>query len=683
MLKKLIVLCMGLVAGLAWAAEPASSSTASTSKKRTSSQAIETTSATSTSVAEKKSRPTDTCELLTTENDDIIYRIAQDINLVGEGEYIGIESPSVTNNTIIRALTDAAQRKAQVKIFVNEPTKENYPERLTTTYNDLRSKNITVAIIPTLHAKRIVILKNNNTSRIVYLGSLNMTQNSPDNVEIMMRCTDQKLFTESYGDQQRLGTNFYRNRPTTPVDFASKRIINSFYPEAIAAKKRMIEDFVTCNHPHDYLYFIAYTLDDPEFIDAIIQTKQRSDKPITVILDSKAKTNILRELLLANIDVYVFNKNRSEKTRQGHHKSMHIKAIFRQCNQKCLTLISTANFTQAGKNDINHDLWEPCTFEFSEQFKLILETLKQKCEKLNSQDYQPQPQDGTPQQMGQKMLPLMWCRDCIFDNTNEILRLIRAGADLSLTEGMYGSTALIKAIATDHHEIAQALIDAGANVNQICTDPQNPSSHHTALQTAARNGRTQLVNLLIKNDIIPTLNYSDQHGNTPLFMAINGNHVEIVKALLKAGANPNIPGDYRVSTSRWGHTGSIPPLVQALSNLEIAQALIEAGALLDATDREGLTAFLHATMSNNIPMITLLARAGANVNAHYPTTGKTPLMEAISKGDQKLVKLLLALGADINAQDRYRKTAFDHAAEKPEMLNLLNDIKFARENLIE
>lgn len=673
------------MAGLAWAQqEPADSSSTSISKKRAFNNTLEAKSSISASTSDtrKKTHSTNTCELLATIHNDIITKIVEDINLAGKDDYIGIESPSFTNERVKNALISAAEKNAKIKIFVNDPTKENNTDGLITTYNNLRDKNITVIIIPNLHAKRIVILKNTGAPRIVYLGSLNMTQNSPYNIEIMMRCTDPNLFIESYGDQQRLGTNSYSTRLTAPVDFDSPRIINSFYPEAIAAKKIMIEDFATCHHPHDHLYFVTYTLDDPEFINAIIQAKQRSSKSITVILDSTTKTNVLRQLVLANIDTYAFNKNRAETTPQGFLKAMHIKAIFRQCNQECLSLISTANFTQLGKTNIDHDLWYPCSFHSFEQAQRMLEAIKQQSEKLNPLDYQPQPTDGTPQQMGEKILALSWCRDCIFDNTNEILRLIRAGADLSLTD-MYGSTALIKATATDHPEIVQALLDAGANANQICTNPDKSSSHYTALQLAARSGYTQLVNLLIQTGITPTLNYTDQHGNTPLFMAINGNYVDIVKALLKAGANPNIPGNYSVSTSRWGHTGSVPPLVQAVSNLEIAQALIEAGAHLDATDREGLTAFLRATMANNIPMIQLLAHAGADINAHYPNTGKTALMEAITKGDIKLVTTLLSVGADISAQDRYRKTAFDHAAGKPQILNLLNDIKFARENLSE
>lgn len=554
------------------------------------------------------------CILLATPNDAIINKIAADISSVEKNGYIGIESPSISNGIIIDKLVEAAQKGTRVQTFVNDPNKENNPERLINIYNYLKNKNIIVTELSNLHAKRIVIAKNipaKDQDKIVYLGSLNMTENSPYNHEIMMRCIDPILFHESYDDQHRLGKPFY-NRSVGPVDFISGRIINSSAPQADVAKKTVIEEFSGCStHPHDYLYFAAYTLDDPEIVTALIKAKQNSNKPIKVILDGvnweKHKTSIIKPLVLANVDVYIFNKDKSKKTQFNHPKSMHIKAILRQCNQKCLSFISTANFTKAGRQDINHDLWQPCSFVLSEQLKRILDNVIQESEKLNPRDFQPLPVDGTPNQMGQKLLELMKYNETTLANINEILRLIAAGADLTLTEPLYGATALIKAIRNNNIEIIQALIDANANVNQT-------SNHNSALLSAASSGHTQIVQLLIDEDITPTLNFTDQFGNTPLFMAVSGNYIEIVKALLKAGADPNKPGDYREAT-RWLAAGSKPPLVQA-----------------------------------------------------------------VSRGNLEIVKLLLGAGADFYAKDRENKTAFDHAAGKPEILNLLNDVKFAREN---
>lgn len=559
----------------------------------------------------KRIKRESTSRLLATPQDNIIAMIAADIDAVQPNGYIGIESPSVSNRIIRDKLIAAAARGAKVKIYVNDPARENNPN-LVVIYDNLKNNDIEITVVPTLHAKRIVIAKHipaKDTEKIVYIGSLNMTENSPHNHEIMMRCTDAELFLESYGDQHRLGKPYYNQRVPKPINVTSRTLMHSSYPEAAAAKKRVIEEFSSCTHPHDYLYIAAFTLDDPEIMQAIIQAKQRSQRPIKVILDAinlqMHRATIIKPLVLAGVDVYIFNRDQSKRTPLTYPKMMHVKAILRQCNQKCLSMISTANFTAAGKQDINQDLWEPCSLEFSDQLKRILDTVMQESEKLNREEFQPRTEDGTPQQMGNKLLELMKYNSTILANVKEILRLITAGADLTL-KGQYGNTALLRAAGSGNAEIVQALIDAGADVNYSLKD------HTTSLQIAVNSGRADIVQFLI--DAGAMINFSDQYGNTPLFMATNSNHINIAKILIKAGADVNKPGDYR-EASRWLPAGNTPPLV-------------------------------NAVLRNYI----------------------------------ELVKLLLEAGADMYAKDREGKTAFDRAAQNPQMLDLLNSVKFVREN---
>ena len=66
-------------------------------------------------------------------------------------------------------------------------------------------------------------------------------------------------------------------------------------------ERKLLKNFHQCStHPHDYLYFAAYTLDNEDIINAIIEAKQNSHKPIKVILDAanwqKHKTSILNHL---------------------------------------------------------------------------------------------------------------------------------------------------------------------------------------------------------------------------------------------------------------------------------------------------------------------------------------------------------------------------------------------------
>ncbi len=339
-----------------------------------------------------------TCRLLATPHDDIIDEIVTDINAVQPNGYIGIESPSLSNQKIIDALISAAERNVTVKVFVNDPSKEESPNRKSA-YKRLRDKN-NISIteykpIPEitnrkLHTKRVVIKKNirgtndQSEDKVVYIGSLNMTQASPENHEIMMRCTDTESFKESFGDQQRLGRDFYDRVVKTPFDLTKRTIMHTTYPQARAAKKELIEGYGACAQPDDYLYITAYKLDDPEFVQSIIQAKQ-SGKPVTVLLDGESwqkNPNKIKDLFNAGVDVYVFNKHQDITTRFNHPKKMHIKAILRKCNGQCQALITTANLTLTAKEDINQDLWEPCTAEFAERLKDILDNIIRESKKI-------------------------------------------------------------------------------------------------------------------------------------------------------------------------------------------------------------------------------------------------------------------------------------------------------------
>jgi len=329
------------------------------------------------------------CTLLATPHDDIISIIAADIGAAQPNGYIGIESPSLSNKEIINALTSAAERGVKVKIFVNDPNKEQSPNR----HNEYRRlkaiPNISLAVIKNLHTKRIVIKKNiadQDQDKMVYIGFLNMTQNSPHNHEIMTRCTDAELFKESFGDQQRLGKSYYDRGLQKPFDLTARSIMHSSYPEAHAFKKQIIDQYVTCSHPEDYLYVAMYRLDDPEIIQTIINAKQHSGKPVTVILDGEnwqKSPNKIKHLVQSGVDVYIYNKGQCKTTACNYPKSMHIKAILRKCNQTCLSVISTANLTiPSREKKINQDLWEPCSSEFSEQLKSILDTIIAECERI-------------------------------------------------------------------------------------------------------------------------------------------------------------------------------------------------------------------------------------------------------------------------------------------------------------
>jgi ankyrin repeat protein len=69
----------------------------------------------------------------------------------------------------------------------------------------------------------------------------------------------------------------------------------------------------------------------------------------------------------------------------------------------------------------------------------------------------------------------------------------------------------------------------------------------------------------------------------------------------------------------------------------------------DMAESDGSTALMVAISKNRKEMVEALIRAGADVNAR-DDTGMTPLMYAAMRGSLEIVKFLHKSGADINAR---------------------------------
>src|SRR5271169_4901566 len=79
------------------------------------------------------------------------------------------------------------------------------------------------------------------------------------------------------------------------------------------------------------------------------------------------------------------------------------------------------------------------------------------------------------------------------------------------------------------------------------------------------------------------------------------------------------------------------------------EALIKAGANVNAANHYGVTALSQACINGNAPMVEALLKAGADANT-FQAEGQTALMTAAKAGNAQVVKLLLDHGAEINAK---------------------------------
>jgi ankyrin repeat protein len=226
------------------------------------------------------------------------------------------------------------------------------------------------------------------------------------------------------------------------------------------------------------------------------------------------------------------------------------------------------------------------------------------------------------------------------------------------------------------------LIEKGADVNK--RDAQG----YTALQSAARNRRAELISVLLayKADA----NLRDVDGYTALHHAVLRNHPESVRALAQRGADLSattptgytplalaiIEDQYKAAMAlieagapvdtAVGDTQLTPLMLTAgkearrLSlaagisrveklnpqdpgQLEVAKALLDRGAKVNAVSASGVTALLLAAAHNNAPIVGLLAESGADKSAKTHD-GFTAEDLARQNGNSAVVSLLTLLG---------------------------------------
>jgi len=118
------------------------------------------------------------------------------------------------------------------------------------------------------------------------------------------------------------------------------------------------------------------------------------------------------------------------------------------------------------------------------------------------------------------------------DNLDAIRQHIKAGSDLNIPESTRGSTPLITSAALGRIEVAEILIEGGADINYKNEDGS------TALHTAIAFGKTEVAEILIDAGI--DLNIKNNDGSTALHTAAFFCNVEVLEALLENGVDKSL-----------------------------------------------------------------------------------------------------------------------------------------------
>ncbi|CAG9982408.1 unnamed protein product [Clonostachys byssicola] len=238
---------------------------------------------------------------------------------------------------------------------------------------------------------------------------------------------------------------------------------------------------------------------------------------------------------------------------------------------------------------------------------------------------------------------------------------------------------LVKAAYRGNTQVAQFLLEAGANVDQV------DIKWGSAIQTAVKNGDMDMAELLVEAGADINLSkepyshawFFDGPGHvpmrlfSPLQLATRARNFDMVQYLLRCNADTNgLPALDIIEKAPyaedmvWGDYET--PLSYAVleSDLDIATLLLDSGADPNAVSLHGHTALGAACREENLwqpDMVKLLLDNGAEPQCHLGPE----LQLAILHGDLILVDDLLQKGVDINAPPYFKgkRTALQAAAE--------------------
>jgi ankyrin repeat protein len=272
-----------------------------------------------------------------------------------------------------------------------------------------------------------------------------------------------------------------------------------------------------------------------------------------------------------------------------------------------------------------------------------------------------------------------------------VAALLDGGAGIDQVSAGDGSSPLLMATQNGHFDLAMMLLQRGANPNLaaltdgvaplfsvIQTQWSNFTSHpQPRAHDLAKTGYMELVEALLKAGADPNMRITahlwywefgdragiDIAGATPFWRAAYADDLELMKLLAQHGADPNIPTRWnevgmragRQEDGRAGDDSGLPPIPEGSPNNYPIHAAAGGGWI-------GFIAIDQNQVPNNFLNVVkwLVEEQGADVNVQN-SWGYAPLHYAAARGDIAMIDYLVSKGANLNPVSRLGQTPTDFA----------------------
>ena len=186
------------------------------------------------------------------------------------------------------------------------------------------------------------------------------------------------------------------------------------------------------------------------------------------------------------------------------------------------------------------------------------------------------------------------------------------------------------------------------------------------LARAAASGNTKRMDTLISKGA--DVNHVGKEGMTPLMWALGKKSKSGMRYLLERGANPNVPAKRGLSVTM---------LTAGIEDTEYLEMVLAHGGdpnYVNTSTDVVITPLFMAIDNANAATAALLIRAGADLNYNKHMSKMTPMMDAATLNQWKIVYLLLEAGADYSITNSWNKTIAWHINEVRLVKNSENQI---------
>jgi ankyrin repeat protein len=230
-------------------------------------------------------------------------------------------------------------------------------------------------------------------------------------------------------------------------------------------------------------------------------------------------------------------------------------------------------------------------------------------------------------------------------------RLIADNVSLEIKDD-YGRTPLHVAAEFGHKEIAENLIDGGADIEATTIKSIHVYWFWTPLMSAANWGNVNIAEVLISAGAEVNAREKGSQDDAPiLYIAADQGHTAVAELLITNGAEVDSKTTNRLIT----------PLAHAarMGHSDMAKLLVRKGANVNSVDAQTNTPLHRAATSGNVEIAQLLLANGADANANTTggsNSGQSPLHAAAYGGHIKIANLLLENDADINSANQFGYT---------------------------